>query len=99
MGVILSVTLVLSLLLIPSSSADVDFLNDTERRRRNQQDDFVCPYAEETLYYNIEIFIEGLGEGCAAYDLYNIGAILQKIVAEVEEEIPEYENERMDTIL
>ena len=63
-------------------------------------DDFVCPYKEEKLYYNIDIFIEGVGQGCESYDLYNIGELLQIVVDEVEEEIPEYKRaERMETTI
>lgn len=63
-------------------------------------DDFVCPYEEEKLYYNIAIFIEGIGQGCESYDLYNIGELLQRVVDEVEEEIPEYKRaERMETTI
>lgn len=67
--------------------------------RSAHDDDFVCPYKqEETLYYNIDIMVEGIGENCGSYDLYSIGATLQEVVDEVEEEIPEYKaTERMET--
>lgn len=78
------------------SSKDADNLG-----RHLQDNDFVCPFAqEERLYYNIDIYIEGLADNCVDYDLIGIGGILQNLVNQVEEEIPEYKDtEKMETIV
>jgi hypothetical protein len=101
-GVALSAALFLSVLIRVSCSANVDMFtyNDDQIIRDLQGDDFECPDKEETLFYNIDIFIEGIGEGCEAYDLYDIGNMLQRVVDEVEEEIPEYKRrEKMETTM
>lgn len=96
---ILSAALILSVLLLPSGSSDVDLLNNGRDRRRELQDDFVCPYDEERLYYNIDIDLEGIfTDGCVEQDLYNIGDLLAGIVDEAEEEIPQYkDSERIES--
>jgi len=98
-SVVLSTMLLLFTLILATESSDVDFLTISERR--DLQDEYVCPYAdEERLLYNIEVDIEGVGEGCETYDLYNIGKMLQDIVDEVEEEIPKYKKrEKMETTI
>jgi len=53
-------------------------------------DNLVCPYDDERLYYNIDIYVEGMAEGYNEYDLIGLGKVLQRLVDEVEEEIPEY---------
>lgn len=92
-------TLFCSVFLIASGKSEIDFLAGDERRDLDG-DDFECPYKEEKLFYNIDIFIEGIGEGCGTYDLYDIGTTLQEIVDEVEEDIPEYkQREKMETVM
>ena len=57
-----------------------------------------CPFDEERLYYNIDIYVEATAHNCDEYDLVGIGDFLQNLVSEIEAEIPEYKNtERMET--
>lgn len=72
-----------------------------EVRRLPKADNF-CPFenaSEEKLLYNVDIFVEGVGEGCGEDDLRQIGEILQKVVREVEAGIPEYNYEYMRTVI
>lgn len=99
---ILGATLLCSIFRIASGTSQVEFRpqNDETRIRELNGDDFQCPYNEETLLYNIDINIEGVGEGCDNVELLRIGDLLQEIVSEVEAEIPEYKRtENMQTIL
>lgn len=42
--------------------------------------------------------IEDIGSGCESQEaLFDIGRVLQECVAKIEETIPMYENERMET--
>jgi hypothetical protein len=68
--------------------------------RRINEDDKSCPRYRpnvENLLYNIDIEVNGISEGCGDNDLLKIGAILQKVVDDVEKEIPEYESDSMET--
>ena len=72
---------------------------DAPERRLSHENDYICPPEfEEKLYYNMNITIESVGEGCEEYDLFlNAGDMLQEIVDEIEEQIPENEYETMET--
>ena len=66
--------------------------------RRHLGEDLACPFDEERLYYNIDIYVEATAHNCDEYDLVGIGDLLQKMIDEIEAEIPEYKNrERMET--
>lgn len=71
---------------------------DVDVRRREQQDLFCSDGQLRELYANIDIMIEDIGSGCED-SLFDIGQVLQDVVSEVEEDIPMYENERMETTI
>jgi hypothetical protein len=54
---------------------------------RHLQDDLVCPFDEERLYYKINICVEGTATNCNEYDLVGIGDLLQNLVNDIEAEI------------
>ena len=79
---------------------DVDFDSSDvlDLRRRAQQDLFCSDGQLREMYANIDIMIEDIGSGCEE-SLFDIGRVLQDVVSEVEEDIPMYENERMETTI
>jgi hypothetical protein len=96
-------TIVFMLLLLSSSSSFSASYNVVANGQELQDDDtpLECPVEdEERLYYNIDIYVEATSENCDEFDLVGIGELLQRLVNEVEADIPEYEEtERMETIV
>jgi hypothetical protein len=101
---VLNVGLLLSFLFVPSAASSVSsselFRIHNERQLQDDDVPLVCPFDEERLYYNIDIFVEATAENCDDYDLVGIGEVLQQLVSTVEAEIPQYEEtERMETFV
>jgi hypothetical protein len=83
-----------------AAGSDAPILTHKVRHLIDEGDDF-CPYADATqerLLYNIDIQVHGL-DGCGDDDLLKVGTILQKVVEEVEVEIPKYDYEDMQTTI
>lgn len=91
---------VLSLISVKGRQEGLIF-GHTQRRDLQQGDNFLCEDGIlRELKANLDIIISDVSSGCSNENaLIDIGAVIQDVVAEVEEDIPRYENENMETLV
>lgn len=61
-----------------------------------------CPYDDQTSeiqFYDVQIDVSNLPESCTEDDMVTIGIMIQKVVDEVEDRMPQYEGEKSITLI